>query len=185
MICKATFYNADEVGKNHINNIVGQRSFAENLLAYDVRFLNEDTLCVLLENGFALYRMTEIPELICEKTITETMEEIVCVENGLFIVKESADMQKTLSFFDEKGKERQVLREVPEYESITASKQEIVFFSPQRVTVYRINGSVKFSAAFEQSLEAVYPADGNRYFLVNTGKVQMIKLTNKTKKEEN
>jgi len=185
MICKATFYNADEVGKNHINNIVGQRSFAENLLAYDIRFLNEDTLCVLLENGFALYRMTETPELVCEKNITETIEEMVCVENGLYVVKETADKQKTLSFFDLKGKEKQVLKEVPEHESIAASGQEIVFFSPQRVTAYRINGTVKFSAAFAQSLEAVYPADGNRYFLVNTGKVQTIKLTNKTRKEEN
>lgn len=184
MICKATFYNADEVGKNHINNIVGQRSFAENLLAYDIKFLNEDTLCVLLENGFALYRMTETPELICEKTITETIEEMVCVENGLYVVKETADKQKVLSFFDTKGKEKQVLNDVPEHESIAASEKEIVFFSPQRVTAYRINGTMKFSAAFAQSLEAVYPADGNRYFLVNTGKVQTIKLTNKTGKEE-
>jgi len=184
MICKATFYNADEVGKNHINNIVGQRSFAENLLAYDIRFLNEDTLCVLLENGFVLYRMTETPELICEKTITDTIEEMVCTENGLYIVKENIDKQKTLSFFDMKGKETLVLKEVPEYEAVVASGQEIVFFSPQRVTAYRKNGTVKFSAAFAQSLEAVYPADGNRYFLVNTGKVQTIKLTNKTRKEE-
>lgn len=184
MICKATFYNADEVGKNQINNIVGQRSFAENLLAYDVRFINDNMVCVLLENGFAMYRMTETPELICEKTITEPIEEIICVENGLYVVKETADKQKSLSFFDTKGKERQVLKEVPEYESIVASGNEIVFFSPQKVTAYRINGSVKFSAAFEQSLEAVYPADANRYFLVNTGMVQTIKLTNKVRKEE-
>ncbi len=185
MICKATFYNADEVGKNYINNIVGQKSFAENLLAYDVKFLNEDTVCVLLENGFALYRMTETPELICEKTIPETVEQILCVENGIYVVKETADKHKSISFFDTKGKEKQIRGEVPEYESIAASSEEVVFFSPQRVTAYRANGSVKFSAAFAQSLEAVYPAGGNRYFLVNTGKVQTIKLTNKTRKEEN
>ena len=184
MICKATFYNADEVGKNYINNIVGQRSFGENLLAYDVQFINEDTLCVLLENGFALYRMTETPELICEQNIPETIEEIICVENGLFVVKETTDKQKVLSFYNKKGKEKQVLKDVPEYESIAASEDEIVFFSPQRVTAYRTNGTVKFSAVFAQTLEAVYPAGGNRYFLVNTGKVQTIKLTNKTSKEE-
>lgn len=184
MICKVTFYNADEVGKNHINNIVGQKSFAENLLAYDVRFINENTVCVLLENGFAMYRMTEVPELICEKTIPETIEQMICAEDGIYVVKETVDKQKILSFFDEKGKERQVLKEVPEYESIAAASGEIVFFSPQRVTAYRENGSVKFSAAFAQSLEAVYPAGNNKYFLVNTGKVQTIKLSNNTKKEE-
>jgi len=115
----------------------------------------------------------------------ESIEEMVCVENGLYVVKETVDKQKVLSFFDTKGKEKQVLEEVPEYESVAALEKEIVFFSPQRVTAYRINGSVKFSAAFAQSLDAVYPAGDNRYFLVNTGKVQTIKLTNKVRKEEN
>lgn len=184
MICKVTFYNADEVGKNQINNIVGQKTFAENLLAYDVKFINDNTLCVLLENGFSLYRMTEVPELICEKTIEESIEELICTEKGLYVIKEAADKQKILSFYDEKGKEREVLSELPEYESLSATSEEIVFFSPQKVTVYRNDGSLKFSTAFTQSLEAVFPAGGNRYFLVDTGKVQTIKLLNSTKNEE-
>ena len=184
MLCKTTFYNADEVGKNHINNIVGQKTFAENLLAYDVCFLGEDTVCVLLENGFALYRMTEVPELICEKTLEETVVEMLCVNGGLYVVKEAENKQKILSFYDRNGKEKQVLKEVPEYETMAATAEEVVFFSPQKVTVYRVNGSKKFSTAFEQSLEAVYPAGSNRYFLVDTGKLQTIKLTNKEEKTE-
>lgn len=184
MICKATFYNADEVGKNYINNIVGQKTFDENVLAYDVRFLNEDTLCVLLENGFVLYRMTEVPELICEKTLEETVEEIICVDSGLYVVTETADKQKILSFYNAKGDVKETWKEIPEYESITATEEEVVFFSPQRVTIYRVNGSQKFSTAFTQSLEAVFPAGGNRYFLVDTGRVQTIKLSNSSKNEE-
>lgn len=184
MICKATFYNADEVGKNHINNIVGQKKFADNVLAYGVQFLNEDTLCILLENGFALYRMTEVPELICEKTLTNTPEQIICVDSGFYVVEETSDKQKNLVFYDANGKEKQTWKDIPEYESITATSEEVVFFSPQRVTVYRVNGSLKFSTAFTRSLEAVFSAGGNRYFLVDTGKVQTIKLTNNTKNEE-
>ena len=184
MICKATFYNADEVGKNQINNIVGQKTFAENLLAYEVQFINESTLCILLENGFALYRMTETPELICEETLKESIVELICVEGGLYVIKEGVDKQRTLSFYDEKGKEKVVLKELPEYESVVATSEEIVFFSPQKVTVYRGNGSQKFSTAFAQSLEAVFPAGGNKYFLVDTGKVQTIKLSGNTKNEE-
>lgn len=185
MICKVTFYNADEVGKNYINNIVGQKTIAENLLAYDVGFLNEDTVYVLLENGFLLYRMTEIPELICEKTLEEAIDEIICVEDGLYVVTETSDKQKAMRFYDAKGKEKELWNELPEYESIAASSEEVVFFSPQRVTIYRTNGSRKFSTAFAQSLEAVFPAGDNRYFLVDTGRVQTIKLSNKIAKEEN
>lgn len=184
MICKATFYNADEVGKNHINNIVGQKIFDENLLVYDVGFLNEDTVCVLMENGFVLYRMTEVPELLCEKKFSETILEIICVDSGVYVVKETVDKQKTMSFYNAKGEEKRVWKEIPEYESIAATAEEVVFFSPQRVTMYRANGSQKFSTAFTQSLEAVFPAGDNRYFLVDTGKVQTIKLSNNSKNEE-
>ncbi len=184
MICKVTFYNADEVGKNYINNIVGQKTFAENLLVYDVRFLNEETLCVLTEHGFAIYRMTEVPELVCEKTLEETIVEVLCVDNGLYMIKETADKQRSMSFYNEKGAEMEVWKEIPEYESVTATAEEIVFFSPQRVTVHRLNGSRKFSTAFTQSLEAVFPAGGNRYFLVDTGKIQTIKLSGNIKNEE-
>lgn len=184
MICKTTFYNADEVGKNYINNIVGQKTFAENLLAYDVQFLNEDTVCVLMETGFALYRMTEIPELICEEITEEQIVEFLCVDSGIYMIKENADKQRSLSFYDENGKEKEVLKKLPEYEAVSATSEEIVFFSPQKVTVYRANGSCKFSAAFTQSMEAVFPAGSNRYFLVDAGKVQTIKISNRIKNEQ-
>lgn len=184
MMCKVTFYNADEVGKNYINNIVGQKTFGENVLVYDVQFLNEDTLCVLLEHGFALYRMTETPELICENKTEQTIIEIVCVENGLYVVTETETKQRTMSFYNTKGEEKQVWKKIPEYEAIAATSEEVVFFSPQGVEIYRTNGSLKFSTAFEQSLEAVFPAGDNRYFLVDTAVVETIKLINKTKREE-
>lgn len=188
MICKTAFYNADEVGKNYINNIVGQKTFTENLLAYDVTFLNEDTVGILLENGFVLYRMTETPELICEEVLKDTIVELICVDGGIYVVKETVEKKKVLSFYDKTGKERVVLDELPEYESIAATAEEIVFFSPQKVTVYRANGSLKFSTAFTQSLEAVFPAGANRYFLTDTGNVRTIKLinstTNKQQKEQ-
>ena len=182
MICKATFYNADEVGKNYINNIVGQKIFPENVLAYDVKFINETTLCVLLENGFTLYRMTERPELICEKTLPGEIEEIVCVDGGFYVVQKDTAGQKNMTFYNAEGVAKHTWKDIPEYEAITASKEEVVFFSPQRVTVYRVNGSVKFGTSFTQSLEAVYPAGGNRYFLIDMGKVQTIKLSDDKKK---
>lgn len=184
MLCKVTFYNADEVGKNYINNIVGQKIFEENQLVYDICFLNEEVLCVLLERGFALYRMSEVPELICEKTFQEEMVECLCVDGGLYVVSDNTAKQRSMTFYNDKGEEKQRLTDIPEYESVTATAEEVVFFSPQRVTVYRANRSMKFSTSFPQSLEAVFPAGNNRYFLVDIGKVQTIKLLKNTNSEE-
>ncbi len=184
MSCKATFYNADEVGKNYNNNIVGQKTFSENVLAYDICFLNEEIVCILLENGFALYRMTEVPELICEKTLEDEIKEIVCVEDGLYIILKDTTKKHAMTFYDIKGEAKQKWSEIPDYESVVASEEEIVFFSPQRVTVYRQNKSLKFNTSFAQSLEAVFPAGNNRYFFVDVGKVQMVKLSDDVKQEE-
>jgi len=184
MICKTTFYNADEVGKNYINNMVGQKTYADDLLVYDISFINEETVCVMQENGFSLYQMTEVPELICEVTEEETIVEMLCAENGIYVIKENAEKQKSISFYNEKGTEQKQWDDVPEYESVSATEREVVFFSPQKVTVLRADGSRKFAAAFPQNLEAVLPAEDNRYFLIGAGKAQIIGLTNNNEEQK-
>ncbi len=183
MMCKVTFYNAGEVGKNYTGNIVGQTTFADNLLAYDICFLNADTLCVLLENGFKLYRMTEVPKLLSEKTLEDIIE-VLCVENGLYVVKEDAMKQRTMTFYNAKGEAESTWDGIPDYERLSATEEEVIFTSPQSVTIYRVNRSLKFGSTFTQSVEAVFPAGGDRYFLVDSGAVRTIKLSDSLKNEE-
>ncbi len=178
MICKVTFYNAGEVGKNYINNIVEQKIYAENRLAYDIGFLNEDTLYVLLEDGFALYRMTEVPELICEVVPENvTIVDLVCVENGIYTITEDITKQRALTFYNDKGNILRSWNTIPEYETLVGTEQELIFFSPQKLTIYRSNGLLKFEKAFTQSINAVFSAGNNRYFLLDVEKIQTIKLS--------
>ncbi len=183
MICKVTFYNAGEVGKNYISNMVGQKKFAENQLVYDVGFLNEDTVYVLYENGMSLYRMTEIPELLFEKTIEGAILDVACVPEGVYVILEEADKEKKLVFYNLKGEEKTVKADVPEYESFTATENEIIFFSPSSATIYRSNGSLKLDMTLEGSYEAMLPAGGDRYYLMGTGTVRIVKLTENEESE--
>ena len=185
MICKVTFYNAGEVGKNYISNIVGQKIYEENHLAYDIGFLNEDTLYVLLEDGFALYHMTEIPELICEVVPKdETIIDLICVNSGIYVITEDITKQRTITFYNEEGKKNKSWTDIPEYETVVGTEQELIFFSPQKVTIYRENGVIKFEKAFTQSINDVFPAGNNRYFLLHMDKVQTIKLSDSIDGEE-
>lgn len=177
MICKVTFYNTGEVGKNYISNIVGQKKYTENLLVYDIEFLNKDTLCVLMENGFALYRMTEIPELICEKTLEDDILDVVCVSTGIYIVHEEAGKEKALTFYNLKGDAKTTWSSIPDYENFVATEDEIIFFSPQSATIYRKSKVLKFSGSFRENYVRMYPAGGDKYFLLNTGMVHGIKLS--------
>ena len=185
LICKVTFYNAGEVGKNYISNIVGQKIYEENHLAYDIGFLNEDTLYVLLEDGFALYHMTEIPELICEVVPKdETIIDLICVNSGIYVITEDITKQRTITFYNEEGKKINSWTDIPEYETVIGTEQELIFFSPQKVTIYRENGVIKFEKTFTQSINDVFPAGNNRYFLLHMDKVQTIKLSDSIDGEE-
>lgn len=184
MISKITFYNAGEVGKNYIGNVVGQRSFEEDIFVGGVKFINNEVICVLKENGFALYHMKETPSLISEKDFAEQLYDIVCTESGVIAVTENAQTKKkTLHRFDNNGKETATWKDLPDYETLTATGEEVIFFSPQKVVIYRNNRSEKFTAEFERNLEAVLPAGGNRYFFLDTGHVRAVKLSESETKD--
>ena len=184
MLCKVTFYHAGETGRNYISNIVGQKIYEENRLVFDVGFLEDDILYVLLENGFALYRMSEVPQLICEKTLAGSYVDMALAEDGLYIITEDTSKQRMMTFYNSKGDAAKTWKTVPEYESVMATEDEVIFFSPRSVTIYRSNRSLKFHKVFEQSLEGIFPAGDNRYFLVDTSKVQAIKLSGKANDKE-
>lgn len=182
LISKATFYNVGEVGKSHIGNIVGQNLF-ENTLAYDIIFLNNETVCILKEDGFSLYEMKEIPRLLYEKSFETGLYDIICARDCFAVVTEdAATKQKTMVRYNEKGKETATWKTIPDYETLVLSKEEIILFNSQKATIYRNNKSEKFSGGFGKSLEALFPAGGNRYFLIDMEGIRTIKLS-ETKEE--
>ncbi len=186
---KVTFYNAGEVGKNYIGNVVGQKTFEGNCLVYDIGFLKEDYIYVLSEDGFSIYYMKEVPELVKEEKITNRILDLALTEDGIYVIEETPSGQKQMCYYPaEDGIASEILGHqvwgnVPEYETFMATTEEVIFFSPQSMQVYRKNQSLKYHGNFKDSLEAVYPIGGNRYFLVGDGKVQTIKLTSRKQKE--
>jgi len=180
---KVTFYNVGEVGKNYLGNIVGQKSFEENVLVYDIGFLSENYSYVLSENGFSVYYMREIPELVCERTTENEILDVEVTEKGIYLVEQEMTGQKKLCYYPVKGAGEKTWATVPEYERMTATEEEVIFFSPQNVTIYRANESLKFDRTFQKTLAGIFPLGGNRYFLIQAGKVQTIKLT-KNQQEE-
>lgn len=183
-ICsKVTFYNAGEVGKNYIGNIVGQKTFDENILAYDVGFLNEEYVYVLYENGFSVYHMREVPEQVCSHVTENEILDIAVTEKGLYLIEKDMAGQTKLCYYTVEGQQKRTWNRIPEYESVTATEEEIIFFSPQSITVYRANHSLKFEQTFTVSLKDVFSLGGNKYFLVREGQVQTIKLSDNKQEE--
>ena len=186
MVGKVTFYNAGEVGKNYNGNIVGQKTFENNKLVYDIGFLNDETVYVLYEDGFCIYRMHEVPELILEQITENEVLDVAVTENGMDMVEKTPAGTKHLFYYPtDKGifSRERVWSHLPEYETMYATEDEVVFLGMQSVTVYRANHSLKYEGNFKSSPEAVFPLGGNRYFLLEPGSVRVIKLTKKKQEE--
>lgn len=182
LISKATFYNADDVGKNFIENIVGQRTF-EGRLVCDVDFLGNDTVGILLDDGFVLYDMKEIPEFVIDKKFEHEIVDLCMFDTGVCAVTKNSN-EKTLHFFNTDGKEEKTVENLPAYEKIRASNDEAILYSPQSVRIYRKNGTLKFSCMLDGTLEDVYFGGKDRYFFVDSGSVKAIKIVSKVKEEK-
>lgn len=189
---KVTFYNAGEVGKNHVGNIVGQKTFEENLLVYDVDFLDEDYVYILHENGFVVYYMQETPKLVCDQVISGEVLDMAVTSKGIYCMEENEAGQKQFCYYEiqksifsnDISAKRKVWSFVPEYEELVATEEEVVFFSPQSVSVYRTNGSLIYEGTLMHSYEAMFPLGEKQYFLVDTQKIESIKLTKEKQEGE-
>lgn len=182
IVSKVTFYNADAVGKNFIENIVGQKVF-ENCLVYDIDFLGNNTVGIMTEKGFVLYDMKEIPEFVSEQTFEDTIIDLDMYDTGVCVVTEKSG-ERTMTFFDLKGEQSGVVRKLPEYDVLRADNDEAVLYSPRSVSIYRKNGTKKYSGEFDGTLDNVYFGGDLRYFLVDSGTIRTIKLIKRVKEEK-
>ncbi len=181
ILSKVTFYNAGDVGKNFIENIVGQKTF-EGRLVCDVDFLGNDNVGIMLDDGFVLYNMKEIPEFVIEKTFDEEILDFCMYDTGICTVTKTADERK-LYFYDLNGKEVGTVKNVPAYDKLRADNDEAILYSSQRVSIYRKNGTLKFNCYLDEMVDDVFFGGDNRYFFVDSGSIKAIKLVKKVKEE--
>lgn len=177
IVSKVTFYNVGEVGKNYQGNVVGQKIY-DNEMISGVRFLGNNTVCVLQETGFSLFQMKEIPSFLSFHECKDRILDIICADDAVVVISENNDTKiRKMVYYDITGKEKASWDNVSEYETAYVANHEVILFSPQRVEIYRQNKTLKFESTFTRNLEAVLFGGANHYFLIDTGRIQVIKLS--------
>lgn len=181
MVSKVTFYNAGEVGKSYAGNVVGQKIYEGELIG-GIDFLDNDTVCIRKENGADIYRMTQIPSFAAEIRADGTLLDLVASSGGIALLQqEEKTGEKTLVYYTTQGKKQAEYHGIPEYERLFVGNREVALFSPQQLTIYRGNASIKFSGELKQSYQSFAFGGGSRYFLMETGRIQTIKLEKEQK----
>ncbi len=174
IVSKVTFYNMADVGKNYVDNIVGQFKFP-NELVWKVEFLGNDTVAVMLSTGIKLYAMKEIPKSIAEIKPEGTIVDADMNDGGLALVIEK-EGKKSLNFYSVSGKLQKTVAEIRDYKHMYYSGSEVALLGSQNLCIYRENGTCKLDTELTQSIDSIFFGEKNRYFLVSPGKIKVVEV---------
>jgi hypothetical protein len=173
------FFNFGEVGQNYTDRFMGGYEFKENIVPR-VEFVNNDTICVYKDNGFLIYSMPEILNLVDEVKLEESKIQSILYSNKYVgvVVEETDATTKKLLLYDLEGK-KVLERDLDfDYNKIFLTDKEIIMYDNVSCLILKINGNEKFRYTFDGNIAAFYPInDLDKYFYINDSKISEILLT--------
>lgn len=172
-------YSFDDVGKNETDNFVGGSIF-ENEVVAKVDFITNNIVCFYKDKGFTLYSMekklgespiievafdTPIQSIFSSSSyvgfVLDTAEEEYKYQVVVYDLKGNKVLEKGLNF---------------DYSDVNMNGSEIVFYNYSECLVMNINGRVRFQYKFEESIDAIYGASKNKFYLVHGNSIEVIQL---------
>ncbi len=171
---KVTFYNTGDVGKNFIENIVGQKIYAREM-AYSVDFMGKDHVAVVFGNGFSIFSMVEVPSLTLNERREEKILDVAVCDECVAIVSEE-EAGNVLSFYNTKGVACGRITNIGNYESLTVSNGEALLVKGSTAVIYRMNGTVKVECPLEGGGDRIFSGSGNKYFITDSDKIRSASL---------
>ena len=181
-----SFYNFDEVGEDKVNRIVGGVDYGETLV-HNVEFIDNNTVCILKEDGFALYSMEELPEEIVTETIEAKIKSAVLGSSGIgFVLDSEEEGWQEFVLYTLAGKKMLSKKIDYEYETVSMIGDEIVFLSDLEGIILRNTGSEKFHYRFFKRMEYIFGTkEKNTYIFVDEANIEKVKLIGATRDGNN
>ena len=181
-----SFYNFDEVGEDKVNRIVGGVDYGETLV-HNVEFIDNNTVCILKEDGFALYSMEELPEEIVTETIEAKIQSAVLGSSGIgFVLDSEEEGWQEFVLYTLAGKKMLSKKIDYEYETVSMIGDEIVFLSDLAGIILRNTGSEKFHYRFFKRMEYIFGTkEKNTYIFVDEANIEKVKLIGATRDGNN
>lgn len=175
---RVAFYDFSEVGKN-TNCLVGAKNYDESVIS-DVRFLDDNNICIFGDNGFSIWSNAKQPQEIYTKNFESKIKSAFCNEEyvGMVFENESKSRPFQMKIYNLKGKKVLDIGFNDEYSTVRMyDNNEIIFNSTSHCAIFRINGVKRFSCDVDGKVLGVFPSDGiNKYYLVMDNRIQRIKL---------
>lgn len=166
-----TFYNFGEVGKSYADRVVGTFSYNDSFIP-KVTFMTDSKVLVCKENGFALYKMKEIPELLNEETFAGTIKTLVSSDDHIMVITEDGQIR----IFNSDGNLVQESENHEEFSGAAVFSEGFALFTDRTVHLYNINGTEKYKKSMSDKVAAVYEEAEDKYIIVMQGSASVIEL---------
>ncbi len=176
---QVTFYSFSEVGQNEVNRMVGMRDYGDTTIA-DIKFIGNDSVCVLSDKGFTLFGFSEKSEEVYEKTFDTTIKSVFSTDSYIGFVTEQYDQSDKyqVTVYNTNGKN---VYDAPisfAYDKVLMSDKEMIFYSEHECHIIKLNGVEKFASTFDENISSVMAINHyNKYYLITDTNIDIIKLT--------
>ena len=177
---RVAFYNFSDVGKN-TNFLVGAKNY-NNEMVSEVRYLNDNDVCIFGDSGFSVWTNFKKPEMRFQKKYNEEIKSAFCSDKyvGMILEKGGKNISYNMKVYKTSGKKVLDIDFDDEYNDVQINGNEIMMNSISQCTIYRINGVRRFSSIIDGRVLKFFQADGiNRYYIVTDNFIEKIKLKRK------
>lgn len=164
---QVTFHNFGDVGQNHTDYLVGSYTFTE--FVPKVEFVTNNIAAVLLENGFWLYSIEEIPTELAKVSFDQRIQDIFYGEDYIGVVLEAQGSEANKLFLYDYSGSKIAEREITySYESIVSGADYIVFYNDESCHVINEDGKDVFDDVFDVAVNQILPGSTYNEFLAIT-----------------
>ena len=179
-----TFYNFGEVGQNYANNLTAVFKYED--VIPEIRFMDNDTVCVFKKDGMDLYTVPELPELVAELSSEEPILRVCNDDKHLAVMTDNAKNGSVARavVYDKKAQvvfDRTIMEM---FDDILLSGEDIVFYNKDACLVMGLNGQLKFNSPLEDAniLELMPVGEKNALMILEEETVKTIRFVH-TKEE--
>ena len=162
-----TFYNFGDVGQNYANNLTGIFKFED--VVPQIVFPDNNTLCAFQKDGITLYSIPELPEFIGEVKMPDPILHASYSDKYIAIMTDNtkAGTVSRTRIYDKSCKLVFDRNCTEDFQAITISGKDIVFYNPSSCLILRFDGTVKINTAFsDMSVNEIFPVNGNDKFML-------------------
>lgn len=174
---RVAFYNFSEVGQNS-DCLVGANNYEDTLIT-DIRFLDDDHVCLFSDGGFYLWDNMKQPEQAFKKKIKKQIKSIFYNKKYIGLIVETEDEKRPyqMQIYNTKGSRLTAVDFDNAYDSVELADNEILMHSGKECSIFRLNGVERFRCTVEEGIAYFFRSSRkNRYYLLNDSKIQEIKL---------